>query len=249
MIHRLHFGLISLFLLISLPASAQKKGWQDVVQLRNGWVLRGKILSLPTDSVLEIETEGRNLFVFKRGEVIAEAREKIRVPRYYYQSGGYLNMTEVGVLRGKKFTSDWQPAGRANLYFTLQTFNGYQFNQWLGVGLTLGLDPVPGITLLPVALGLRGDLTKTRIRLYYSLDTGYALDWLSNPDQAANVDGGFLINPALGIKIPLSHTSAFTINAGFKSQRASTTIADLAGNIIRQEYRFKRATIRFGICF
>lgn len=247
------FGALACcFWLINIPLWAQKKGLQDVVELKNGWVLRGKILSMPTDSVLEIETEGRNLFVFKRTEVITETRERMRPPRFRYQAAGYLNITEFGLLRGKKVTAEQGTDIKANEYFTFQTYNGYQFNRWLGAGLTVGVDPVPGMTLMPVAVGLRGDLTNTRVRLYYSLDTGYALDWLSNPDQAHNIDGGFMINPALGVKIPLSPFSAFVINIGFKSQRASSTRLDSwwgGTGITEQEYKFKRATLRIGLSF
>jgi len=82
-IYRSFFLLFSLFFVVPTVLLAQKKGWQDVVYLKNGSIIRGQLLESSPAEVVKIETVGRNLFVFKPEEVERVAREYTRAAFKY----------------------------------------------------------------------------------------------------------------------------------------------------------------------
>jgi hypothetical protein len=229
---------------LSAPLLAQKKGWQDVVYLKNGSIIRGELQEEPAGGQVKIETLGRNLFVFTAAEVEKVARELVRPAFKYPYTTGYLNMTEGGLSVGNGYR---QNAGR-NVDITLQTFNGYQFASYLALGLTAGVDGYSGITLMPLGLGLRGDLVKSRVRPYYSLDAGYALDWIHNPRLAGNRQGGIFWSPGLGIKFNSRKTHAFLMSLAYRHQR-STLENDFGNGTSITENKFKRVLFRIGFSF
>ncbi|GEO05106.1 hypothetical protein AAE02nite_27700 [Adhaeribacter aerolatus] len=227
---------------------AQKRGWQDVVYLKNGSIIRGHLQEDSSPAIIRIETVGQNLFVFKPEEVERVAKEYTRTDFKYPYTQGYQNITEAGMSVGYRPTVNaFSDPGRS-VNFTLQTFNGYQFLPALAVGLTTAIDTYGSITLLPVALGIRGDITKTKVRPYYGFDAGYALDWLSNPNLAANQDGGFVWSPTFGLKFNSHKTHAFILNLGYRNQRA--TAETRQGNMLTtQRNHFQRILFRMGISF
>ncbi|KAA5549267.1 hypothetical protein F0145_01340 [Adhaeribacter rhizoryzae] len=241
---------LPVFLFLFIPASllAQKKGWKDVVYLKNGSIIRGQLQESPSPTLVRIETAGQNLFVFKQEDVERVAREFAKTDFKYPYTRGYQNITDVGISVGyKSRANDFSDPGRS-VDVTLQTFNGYQFMPALAVGLTTAIDTYGSLTLLPVALGIRGDITKTKVRPYYGLDAGYALDWLSNPHAAVNQDGGFLWSPTLGLKFNSQKTHAFILNLGYRNQKA--TAETRSGNMtITQHNHYQRILFRAGISF
>lgn len=233
-----------------LPASllAQKKGWQDVVYLKNGSIIRGQLQESPSPAVVRLETIGQNLFVFKQEEVERVAREYAKANFKYPYTRGYQHITDVGISIGYKPTVNALSDPDRSVDVSIQTFNGYQFMPALAVGLTTAIDTYGSLTLLPVALGIRGDITKTKVRPYYGLDAGYALDWLSNPHAVANQDGGFLWSPTLGLKFNSQKTHAFILNLGYRNQKA--TAETRSGNVTTTQHNhYQRVLFRIGMSF
>jgi hypothetical protein len=233
-----------LFSLLATPLLAQKKNWQDVVYLKNGSILRGELAADPAGGTVKIETAGRNLFVFQAAEVEKVSRELIRPAYKYPFNKGYLNMTEAGLSVGN--SSSWNQRRQKDI--TLQTFNGYQFASYLALGVTAGVDAYSGITLLPLGMGLRGDLTKTRNRPYYSFDAGYGLDWLHNPRLSGNRQGGFFWSPGAGMKFSGKENHAFLISLAYR-QQASTLEMPFSNGTSVTENKFKRVLFRVGMSF
>lgn len=243
------FFLFILFFTLPTVLLAQKKGWQDVVYLKNGSIIRGHFPEGDTSpSIIKIETIGRNLFVFKREEVERITREFAHPEFKYPYTQGYLNITEFGLSVGNRSMVNSFSGTSRSVNVTLQTFNGYQFYPALAVGLTTAIDDYNPITLLPIALGIRGDITKTKVRPYYGLDAGYALDWLNNPRLPGDYNGGWLISPTLGLKFNSRKTHALVLNLGYRNQKAS--IVNHNGNTTTtQENHFKRVLFRIGMSF
>jgi hypothetical protein len=230
--------------MFSSPLLAQQKGWQDVVYLKNGSILRGTLVEDPAGGKVKIETVGRNLFVFEAAEVEKVSRELVRPVFTYPFSKGYLNQTEAGLSVGNSSGLN----ARRHVDLSFQTFNGYQFASFLALGLTAGVDGYSGITLLPVGLGLRGDLTKTRIRHFYSLDAGYALDWLNNPRLPGNRQGGYFWSPGVGLKFNSRKTHAFLISLAYRHQTSTVEMPFGNGTSVT-ENKFKRMLFRVGFSF
>jgi hypothetical protein len=233
-----------LFTCLAIPLLAQKKGWQDVVYLKNGSIIRGELMSDPDGGTVKVETAGRNLLVFPEAEVEKVSRQLIRPAFKYPFTKGYLHMTEAGLSVGN--SSQWNQGRKEDI--SLQTFNGYQFASFFALGLTAGVDAYSRVTLLPLGLGLRGDLSKTRVRPYYALDAGYALDWLHNPRQPGNRQGGIFWSPGLGLKFSSRKTHAFLMSLAYR-QQASTVENPFGNGTAITEDKFKRILFRIGLGF
>lgn len=227
---------------------AQKKGWQDVVYLKNGSIIRGTLIPETAPETVKVETIGRNVFVFAKSEVSQVTSESTENDFKYPFTRGYLNISEVGISVGNPPQNGFNQNAQREVDFTLQTFNGYQFNPAFAVGLTTSIDTYSEITLLPVALGIRGDILKTKTRPFYGLDAGYALDWLSNSNLFENHDGGFMWSPSLGFKFSSKKSSSFVLSFGYKSQRATAT-SDNGFMRSATKNKFNRAFLRFGLSF
>ncbi|MEM7657405.1 MAG: hypothetical protein AAF399_14820 [Bacteroidota bacterium] len=86
---QLLFSLPLVFLIfLQLPTFGQEKlprNMQDVLYLKNGWIIRGEINFITQDSLVSIETEGHNVFVFHQSEIRTQVREprKMKVRRKY----------------------------------------------------------------------------------------------------------------------------------------------------------------------
>jgi hypothetical protein len=248
-LYRALFVLLILFFFLPIVLLAQKKGWQDVVYLKNGSIIRGHLRdSDNAPETIRIETIGRNLFVFKKEEVARVARKFAHPEFVYPYTQGYINITEAGLSVGNRSVIDQFSETSRSVDFTLQTFNGYQFHSALALGLTTALDTYGKMTLLPVGLGLRGDITKNKVRPYYGFDAGYALDWLNNPRLPGNYNGGRFWSPTFGLKFNSRKTHSFILNIGYRHQKAS--IVTRNGNTTTtQSNQYQRVLFRLGMSF
>lgn len=226
--------------MMTTPLLAQKKGWQDVVYLKNGSIIRGTLAEDPADGKVKIETIGKNLFVFREEEVERVARELIRKTFQYPYNTGFLHITEVALSVGNR------PGQSRALDFSAHTFNGYQFASYLAAGATVGVDGYERVTLLPVGLGLRGDLIKSRVRPFYSLDAGYALDWLDNPMHVGNRQGGAFWSSGLGLKFQSGKSHAFVLGLAFRRQASAVRNPFQNGSSVT-DYTFNRILFRLGM--
>ena len=60
-----------LFLLLPLLLAGQQDNieYEDILYLKNGWILHGKLQGSGMDSMVTFQTHDRNVFVFQRREV------------------------------------------------------------------------------------------------------------------------------------------------------------------------------------
>jgi hypothetical protein len=156
----------------------------------------------------------------------------------------YLGMVELGYLHQKKQNDPLTAP-------TLTVFNGFQFHRLLSVGPTVGLDFYENLIITPVALGLRGTLLDKRVSPFYSVDAGYGTTWFSDEPRRSEHKGGWMINPAAGLRIKAGNETAFLISLGYKVQSA-TTKEPLAWDnsaFITRDLTFKRLSTRIGFMF
>lgn len=116
-----------------------------------------------------------------------------------------------------------KPNQQGNLYVSagINNNSGLQFNfsTWrklspvfnLGFGLGVEHFISKEITIVPVFVGLRADLSTKESAPFISLKGGYSLG------------GGLFVSPELGYKFYTSDKRAITIHVGFESQRIGTS--------------------------
>ena len=130
---------------------------------------------------------------------------------------------EVGFLTGKT-KNIWEDKTESRVNFSFSAFHGKKVFRNQALGLFLGLDHYPSVTLLPVGLGWRGFLGKSsKPQFFGSLDLGYGstlLEKVERTDWSSTWhESGLMLRPAVGIKLPAKKGKwALTASIGYKRQ-------------------------------
>jgi hypothetical protein len=246
------FYTLSIFLLailISSTASAQKRT-EDVLYLKNGSILRGKIKDLSADTI-SIEILGGSVFVFPASEARGISREK-KLSRY--KESGYLFVVETGILTGRSPGNSLNRAGEIINSFTLQCINGHEFRPELALGIGAGIDSYHSFTTFPVYLRLSGSFPQVnkKISPMYILDGGYGFQsrLFNSNNMFSNSYGGIMLNPAAGVRMQLGNKSSFILNAGYRLQKGSkANFFGAPGDGVREKVTFNRLSVRAGFMF
>ena len=139
------------------------------------------------------------------------------------QNKTWMTQLELGLLGGK--TKDlWEEKTNERTTLSFSAFHGKEVIRNQNLGVFVGLDDYPSITLVPVGIGWRGFLgQKSKPQFFGSLDLGYGstvleqverTDWSSTWHEA-----GLLIRPTAGIKMPAKKGKwALTASLGYKRQ-------------------------------
>jgi len=139
------------------------------------------------------------------------------------QTKPWMTQLEVGLLGGK--TKDlWEEKTNERTTFSFSAFHGKEVIRNQVVGIYLGVDHYPSVTLIPIGIGWRGFLgKKSGPQFFGGLDLGYGstvlekvdrTDWSSNWHEA-----GVLVHPEIGIKLPAKRGNwALTASVGYKRQ-------------------------------
>ena len=249
----LQFVKVIFFLSLFLkgPDVLAQQSMEDVLYLKNGWILRGTITSPPSDSLVTIETKDRNRFVFNRTAVNRVGQEPTlsnKPTQPTYKRRGFSHYTEMGALAARNTSSSTNTSA-----FSFQTVNGYKFGQALFAGLGIGVDLYATQTLMPIFGSIRGDLTnRGHLIPYYFVDFGYGTNITgkdTNPFPQVTYKGGTLFGIGLGMKVIFNNSTGFLLSLGYRSQRTGTDQDFGNGTIRSEESTFNRIALRAGFTF
>jgi hypothetical protein len=212
---------------------------QQAVQLKNGSVIRGKVLQeKPT---VRIETYDKSLWVFQPAEVESISASEVVFPHIQYKSRGFVHYTELGPLAMSNRASN----GVTTSAFSFQTVNGYKFNQWLFTGLSVGADLYAVQTFVPIMLSLRGDFSSKGNQVpFYFVEGGYGLNATSNDLSGTSFEGGEAFAAGLGLKLLFHGNTGFVIAVGYRFQRSS-----VVQRSVSKTEDFGRLSLRAGFSF
>ena len=239
--------LLLLLLCIFITTVKAQRRMEDVLYLKNGSILRGKIVELDADTI-KIEILGGSMFVYPVSEARGITKEK---PKLTYKNTGYTFSLEAGALTGKTPSNQNFGASESITNFTLQCVNGYQFRQELATGIGFGVDSYQNYVITPLYLRINGALFDKQISPMYIVDAGYGFySNFLNDSSTGNSKGGVMVNPAVGLRIRLSRSSSFIVNAGYCYQTLTKiTTFGAPGDGIREKVTYKRLSIRAGFMF
>ena len=230
-----------LFFCLVLPTQAQQKLKKGTVYLKNGSIIKGKLVENGPEGV-KIQTRDGNLFVFSKNEL---DRVEDSYPAMSIKNKGYTNQTEMGVL----FQSTYYGLGAG---ISLRTFNGYQFAGPLAIGITTGLEDYNGYVLIPILLSVKGDLWQKQARLFYNVDVGYSSAALHGNSEFEQTQGGIGTTAGIGLKVNITPKTAITINTGYQYQESKYTSnwwwPDI-GNLRVTKNKHHRIFLRTGMSF
>tara|TARA_R110000850_G_scaffold76408_6_gene165949 strand:+ start:37 stop:774 length:738 start_codon:yes stop_codon:yes gene_type:complete len=177
--------LVVLFLGLSTCLWGQKD--TDVITLKSGAVYKGVISEyLPYDSVTIKLVDGR-VMSFKADEVKRISEEGKRI----------MEIKKVGGFNRTAFAVAWSKSGQyLDGQFTFNTTVGYKYYR-SNFGVTTGIEPVLDALFIPIMGDYTFNLSDTRFSTF------------------ANIQGGFMVNPAFENPNPLDYSGAESFKNGY----------------------------------
>ena len=203
----LAYCLMFLFIVGGKTVMAQSNS-QDAVYLRNGSIIRGKVLENVVGKYTRIETFGRNVLVISEGEVDRLVMDE-PIPqkeRVDPKSSGYIALADLGFMGGKQNT------------MSLTLINGYQFLNRLSVGAGFGIEKFDE-QLIPVFGDVRYNFLKGGITPFVYLQAGYSYPLGKSVEgNMTEIKGGALINPGIGLRVNFTPRNALIFSLGWRYQ-------------------------------
>ena len=237
---------LNLFLLCNL--SYGQNNMEDVVYLKNGSIIRGKIIEQVPNQSIKIQTNDRNVFVFKYDEVEKITKEYLPVDisinnskETEHKKSGYINLTEINYCPGIGDIKVGSYSVKNKDYsFGLRTINSFQLNEHMSFGIGIGIDKYVYATMLPITFDARATILKGKVSPVFAANIGYAFGF-------NHAIGGLIINPQIGIKIYILKNVAYLFNIGYKLQAQNVPSNIFYPSINNENYHF--ITINTGFLF
>ena len=226
-----HFPLplrfLPLLLLLAglwMPLSAQMVLSDDVLYLKDGSVIKGRIISKEAETV-RIELLGGSILVYSQEEITSIEREPSPYRKIRMRFGqAYQDREPTYRQRGlyHVVSTDWcfnqSEWNTVRLDPHLQYAAGYHFNRYVNLGIGTGLDGYEGGVIIPWYVDFRGDLWQRKLTPTYYVNAGYGFTavtgWL-----VSEMRGGIMLSAGAGWKINTSRKTEWMITLGYKMQQ------------------------------
>jgi len=151
-----------------------------------------------------------------KGSAYGEFNEKI-ASNPSIKTGAYFHEFRTGLLFGEEDVS-----------FAVHMLNGYQFNQYLGTGLGIGLNTYGDYLTLPIYAAVKGYILDRKVSPFYFGDIGYGFAWRNNNNtdyyQVSNLKGGYYWQLGMGYQVNFFN-SAFVMAIGYTNQDSQADYA------------------------
>ena len=232
-------NIIAILLVLCASSLFAQSGNEDVVYLKNGGIIRGKIIDRQSTGKIKVELLGGSVFVFEATEIDSLKKEnsmknKLRElgKNYFRKDHGYRNMTELSIIYGVNFKNSpnsnyYYNTNQDDIGLSLQTVNGYQFSPYLFVGAGVGIDRFITYqqTFSPFFLRLSSEFLKRKVTPYVYADGGYSVMWKqpSNGDISYKNEGGAYASAGAGVRIYTRSRASVILSAGYKMNMSSST--------------------------
>ncbi|MFO7828188.1 MAG: hypothetical protein R6V23_06170 [Bacteroidales bacterium] len=256
------FILLSLLLIGSLSNTiAQETKQQDVVYLINGSILHGKIVEIKANQSVTLFSNCGDKWVINQSDIEKIEKEDISDEYTFfnehgrktieYRKKGYYSNLNIGFLFSVDIDSPFPP-------LSLMFLNGYRFENGVSVGAGLGLDLL-NEAYMPIVMDLKYNFTEGRINHFVYFQGGYAIpletpdpydyDYYTYYDSDINSEGGYIINPGIGLKLYLNQKNAFSFGIGYKFLQINHNYKEYNGQSIDRIIKYNRVVLSFGYHF
>ena len=189
------------------------------------------------------------LAVFLMPNVFPQQNANIRFENR--KNSGYFNITQVNLLMGNRqiaerfWTGGWWQSVPHN--YTRSEFqitpsitmtNGWMFNEHWMAGIGVGFEMF-GHTHFPVFADIRYTLRSNTVSPFFAVKSGYSfgnfrkkhydnliLDFLPHTvsDAYLRNHGGFMLQPEIGVKIPLSVSADLLLTVAYRHQKTRSIV-------------------------
>ncbi len=230
--------ILALCLLGGMAIQAQtqnKKGKQEVVKLKNGHKVRGKIVTYaPLDSLVIQEEDGtlQTIYWNRIKQITKENWQPQQTLGTDFTPGkgpqkGYRGFVDLEFYKSIDAISED--------HFGFSTTHGYQFKPWLFVGAGAGMKishnkhskhdfgKKTDFYMFPVFADVRFDLLKSRFSPYLDCRVGYTL---------GNKAYSLMFNPSLGCRMGLTDKLAINASLGYSMQSTDIAVISVGNTAI-----------------
>ncbi len=216
----------ALLILVVLFGTTAMGQYKDLIQLKNGSSVRGRVIE-KNEQQVKIRTRDGSILVFNAADVIGidDFRPEVSSSGYYLDAG-------MGLLGGP---------GRGS--FSGQLVQGYAFSRHWQAGVGLGFETAAFNSYVPVFAEGKFNWLNKATSPFVKLMGGYMV-----PMNFTQSNGGFTLGAALGYTIYLSHRLGLTTSLGYRFARLVERNNWWWDEFetIRQLNRFE---VRFGLTF
>lgn len=230
--------LFSIILIVGLTTHINGQQFNDVLKLKNGHVISGRVEQYSLDSITLMTENGVKITLptneIKKFQV---GGEKVSIYNFRTRKP-YIN-TQVSMLYSQN-----------NKGVSASLSAGYSFNEWVNFGLGSGLDNYytkSGFDMIPVFGEWTAYLSKTNVAPYIRCRAGYNFSIEKESSGYLNPTNNPFINPTFGLRLgagkPFVH---FFVGAKFQKFRVNTI-----GTEVTDDFRitFRRYDMGIGITF
>jgi hypothetical protein len=217
---------------------------EDVLYLKNGSIIRGKIISNKTDSIFKIQSKDGNIWAFKAKETDSIKKEKYQSKneKYVIKKTGFSTITDIGLfLPLKESSGGYLSFGVAPTYFIFPNFSA-------GFGLNLDLN---NQTYFPVYADLHYYINRKNIAHFLQFSIGHAFP----KEKEINIEyrslenkGGLYIAAGFGIELPQNENTSILMSFTYRYQQNNykSKPGDTYYELIDKNNRY---AIKFGLLF
>jgi len=134
----------------------------------------------------------------------------------------------------------------------LQTVHSLRLHKGLSIGVGMGINRYPDVTLLPLMVELKAPFKKPPAHTFVFAQFGYAPGWSSGLYHLDDYDfrGGLVFHPGIAIKALKSRGHALLITIGYKWQKTRITFNPHHNSEkLRSPLDYHFLTLRAGLCF
>lgn len=244
--------------------------FREIVRLKDGTVYIGRIVEFKKEEYLTFQTVDGYTYTFAAEEIAGidyrlpekprEREERERTPAdllgwYNHSDFGFSfakGPSGFGVVVDNGIFPDVEDS-RRRVGISVNHTLGYQWKNWLGLGLSVGYDNYYvslGEAVVSVAAEYRAYFGRTKVAPYLTGQVGYGKALRNKAYQVEKAEGGLLVHPAIGLLFDAGAKVHFTTDLGYRFQRARfERISGFSGDYEIRTINYRRLMLRFGVLF
>ncbi|NWJ50171.1 MAG: hypothetical protein HXX14_04845 [Bacteroidetes bacterium] len=212
-----------IFVLLTIVATAQNKP-TSTVYLKNGSVIKGRIIENNPQESVKIQTADKSIWVFKNAEVekIDTTSSLTKTPQgepLFSLKKGYFTQAQIELMPSKKKSDEGTVPSILGVF-------GYQLNKHFSAGIGTGVEAYH-ISMMPVFAEGRYYFLNDRITPFINIKGGYAFPLENGKDDARNIKlishGGIMAGAEVGFLKSLSSKTALSFSLGYRYQHLKQT--------------------------
>ncbi len=238
-----------------LVAQTQQK--EDVVYLKNGGLVRGRIVENIPGLKVVIKSSADNIYTFTPAEIEKITQETVEKPltsqTIRYKVPDWYGVTELGATVGGKELYD----AYSNLNGHIGISAGYIFHRFAAIGLACNMDWYRQFGVVSIAGEYRGELLKNKpVTPYWHIMGGYGFPTNQDVEPQSEFEtgyeytGGLLWQAGGGVHFRSKNRLGWLLGAGFQYQTLTERQWQTSwGWESKRKWDFNRLIIKVGLSF